>query len=1351
MKTRIICAAACAVVFLANLASAKTVSRPVRYVGTNAFCWRDGTVMNVSNQVMGVADTTRDGFQPPWTNAAIGFVDPLDQRSYNASTPPAVGYDMTMFYPSNLFYGQVLGLIEGTFTGGGVCTGLYRAFSALFCTQAAYYVDGNVAELDNPAPPATNFYRAYTNNLINPCYSMLVFDVTPRTYYPGAGGSIVSGSVNTTVAGGNNQLSNGVMMIYYRTNAATAWTALANYSIAGNGDFTGTFSGIILDMMAGRTTGPAVLPNSLLGQGPVAPIEGPHQPYVDITNAPATVPNDVLSYAVSGTNNPAVVDGMYVTNLTAGGAAINFPAATPWTAPAIGLNVGANTIVVGGTNYVGNVSTDAVVITRGAVGTGSPFVDITNTDFTVANPTTTAVIGGTNNIQTLVGIRWVSMTGSMTNGLGNFAITGNAWQPTITNLIEGLTNFVTVYGTNAYGTASNDTVRIYREVPAPLVKITNANFSVTYPTTQAVIGGTNNIQVVGNIRWVSMTGSTTNALGSTNIVGYAWQPMITNLIAGMTNFVTATGTNIYGDVAASQVEIYRPTEPLPFVDITNANFTVSYPTTTAVIGGTNNLNTVGFIRWVSMTGSTTNALGRANIVGGVYWQITVTNLIAGATNFVTATGTNMFGTATNDTIQIYRTPQPMPFVDVTNDVQTVPNDVLTFAVAGTNNANLAGGMYVTNATAGGAAINFPATTPWTAPAISLNVGANTIRVVGTNLYTSASTDEVVITRGDVGTGTPFVDLTNAPVTVPNDVLTYTVAGTNNVQVKGGMYVTNETAGGAAVNFNAAEAWTASPIGLNVGANTIRVVGTNLLNASQSDTVVITRGDVGTGTPFVDVTNAPVTVPNDVLTYTVAGTNNVQVKGGMYVTNETAGGAAVNFNAAAIWTASPISLNVGANTIRVVGTNLLNATQSDTVVITRGDVGTGTPVVDLTNEPVTVANAVTTYTVAGTNNAQVKGGMYVTNVTVGGAAINFDAAEAWTASPIGIDVGANTIRVVGTNLLGTAAQDEVVITRETGGGGNPGDVELFDISRVSPEGSGYGEMRLTWSNGTINVLVCTNRYYTTDTAQWFTLTNNVTSPFVDDNAWAFESKYYRIVSGVYTSKVDVGKFDITLYQKSSTWFSDPFIPRGNFADLFGDRLLATLYSQAKYTTIVRQQIYGGAGAFYYYFIDDEYLNGDYATNWFGDAIENLGLTQVDDTIMYNVDLTKTDDSDVEITAVGIVRTGDWQATSIPVTGGTKSWMGLSYPVTIDVRNSGLTNLFDPPQLYSTLNYDQFVAKDATVRRTSYFIDDEYLNGDYATNFFPEAVGDDIFRPGAGTLVSPATMRSGSYNWTCPKPY
>ena len=44
----------------------------------------------------------------------------------------------------------------------------------------------------------------------------------------------------------------------------------------------------------------------------------------------------------------------------------------------------------------------------------------------------------------------------------------------------------------------------------------------------------------------------------------------------------------------------------PFVDITNANFTVGMGTTAATIGGTNNIGSIGYMQLVSMTGATTN-------------------------------------------------------------------------------------------------------------------------------------------------------------------------------------------------------------------------------------------------------------------------------------------------------------------------------------------------------------------------------------------------------------------------------------------------------------------------------------------------------------------------------------------------------------------------------------------------------------------------------------------------------------------------------------------------------------------------------------------------------------------------
>lgn len=99
--------------------------------------------------------------------------------------------------------------------------------------------------------------------------------------------------------------------------------------------------------------------------------------------------------------------------------------------------------------------------------------------------------------------------------------------------------------------------------------------------------------------------------------------------------------------------------------------------------------------------------------------------------------------------------------------------------------------------------------------------------------------------GSTGTVTvtaspPFIDVTNQPVTVPYTTTNYIVAGTNNANVVGVMYVTNATAGGAAINFNAAASWSASAIGLNFGENNLSVYGTNTQGYSYNDGVIVTR-------------------------------------------------------------------------------------------------------------------------------------------------------------------------------------------------------------------------------------------------------------------------------------------------------------------------------------------------------------------------------------------------------------------------------------------------------------------------------------------------------------------------------
>ncbi len=93
-----------------------------------------------------------------------------------------------------------------------------------------------------------------------------------------------------------------------------------------------------------------------------------------------------------------------------------------------------------------------------------------------------------------------------------------------------------------------------------------------------------------------------------------------------------------------------------------------------------------------------------------------------------------------------------------------------------------------------------------------------------------------------------------------------------------------------------------------------------------------------------------------------------------------------------------------------------------------------PVVEITNDDVTVVYQTTTYTIGGWKSTSVVGLMGWTNALTGGAD-TFAAMTPWTVADIPLDVGENIIAVWGTNTAGTATNDTVTITRTWEDSGN----------------------------------------------------------------------------------------------------------------------------------------------------------------------------------------------------------------------------------------------------------------------------------------------------------------------------
>lgn len=755
-------------------------------------------------------------------------------------------------------------------------------------------------------------------------------------------------------------------------------------------------------------------------------------PSVSITTMPVVVTYDTAEMHIAGTNNAHTAGDFRAVN-SANGTHVSIPrTGTDWTSPLITLAVGTNNISVYSTNVAHHTATDSIIIIRLGVGTGAPYVDITNENTTVYYDIDELFISGTNNMH-VTGEMWIT---NAHNGYNNrFYSTVDDWFSINIPLATG-TNMITVFCTNALNRITNDTVYIYRQpgTGAPFVHATTDISYVSYDVASISIAGTNNGQVAGMWLFSSHTGMIPFAAAD------SWITPPVPLHVGQ-NVIDIYGTNTVLGATNDTIIITRGIAGtgMPFVDCTNAHATVPNSMTTIVLTGTNNPNVVGTMWAVNPLNGITKRFAATS-----HWATPAITLDEGL-NDIQIAGTNMYGESYDDLVLITRKGPATgtPFVDITTTSMWCTYDAETITVTGTNNEHVTGAMWISNDVTHTVRY-FSSAAIWTSAPIPLVVGNNELRVTGQNAEGTQAVDHISIVRGVPGTGVPYIEITNANRYVTYDYTTWEIGGLANSNVLGILVVSNMV-NTTTTTCPAENAWRATALPIIVGTNTFIVHGTNMFGEKTFATAAIIREPPGSGIPFLDVTTTNKSVSSDTTSISLDGTNNPNVVGYMWVTNR-AIGFTESFTANDTWTTPPVPLQIGWNDIVVFGTNYNGIVTQDVVRITRGTPGYGSPTVTITT-----TNSVVTYdndsiTIHGTVNYNVMGGMWLSN-SLNSTVVTFDATQYWSAT-VSLAAGNNVITAFGTNYLDETATDSCTITRLPPGTGAPF-IEITNTVYVVP--------------------------------------------------------------------------------------------------------------------------------------------------------------------------------------------------------------------------------------------------------------------------------------------------------------
>ena len=264
------------------------------------------------------------------------------------------------------------------------------------------------------------------------------------------------------------------------------------------------------------------------------------------------------------------------------------------------------------------------------------------------------------------------------------------------------------------------------------------------------------------------------------------------------------------------------------------------------------------------------------------------------------------------------------FLVITNQNSTVDFSTTNIDISGTNNEEIIGMWWTNSLTQLSESI--PLGSPWwTAESISLDFGENVITVFGTNELGNVISDSVTIIRES--SLVPFIYITNtSPLIVQASITEQIISGTN-INIAGKLAWSNSLVAGETTFDVSGNAFDVNITNLIEGDNFIYVFGTNEFNQSTNDVVCIRQKSLLENLPFINITNETIVVELEKNNCYI-GITNANIVGDMCWTNSLVAGEHWIFGS----TFNIDNLLIGTNTIFVFGTNHHGVFTNDSIKI-----------------------------------------------------------------------------------------------------------------------------------------------------------------------------------------------------------------------------------------------------------------------------------------------------------------------------------------------------------------------------------------------------------------------------------